>query len=101
MQAAGIGKVGTRLHPLLKDAVPQRLRHQLMDKHEHETTTATTLADRLPIGIGLFWSRIASFLPTFDVAKIEFLFKMLFIFFITTSKISPHNLQCDFFLLLL
>ena len=72
MQAAGIDKVGTRLHPLLKNAVPQWLRHYPMDKHGHETTTATTLADRLPIRKTLSWSCIASFLPTFDGAKIEF-----------------------------
>ena len=53
MQAAGIDKVGTRLHPLLKNAVPQWLRHYPMDKHGHETTTATTMADKLPIGITL------------------------------------------------
>ena len=72
MQAAGIDKVGTRLHPLLMNAVPQRLRHYSMDKHGHETTTATTSADRLPIGITLSYFCIASFLPTFDGAKIEF-----------------------------
>ena len=100
MQAAGIDKVGIRLHPLMMNAVPQPSRHLSRDKHGHETTTATTLADRLPIRIMLSWICIASFLPTFDGAKIEFLFKRLFVFFITTSKISPHSLQCVFLLLL-
>ncbi len=70
MQAAGIDKVGTRLHPLMMNAAPQPSRHLSRDKHGHETTTATTLADRLPIRITLSWICIASFFQTFDGAKI-------------------------------
>ena len=68
----GTGKANTRLRPLLTNAVPQWLRHYPMDKHGHETTTATTLADKLPIGITLSWICIASFFQTFDGAKIYF-----------------------------